>query len=434
MRKLHTGAVLLAAAGLVMSTYGCSDESDATTLVDPETDAGDSKDAGKRPSTGDDEDEPPASTDSGAKDAGSNPDASDAGDAGDAADADSGIDAGPPKVVVLRAGDGTTLGEQAVAAFLDEYELGTNTLTRTIALPTAKDADNHPLVLSAPFVGGPEGSISRSPDEHAIAVSGYTSYYTETAIPPFVVMGPDISSRPRVVARVAADGALTTTTLLSDSLHATYITGAAISGSDVWISGTPTGTAGPVQHLTLGNSLNGGATTGGNIISPAEPHLALRIFEGQLYASTVGGMIKQLGMGLPTTSGQSVTTVINGADGLFEFELVDLDGQPGAERLYVAVDGSRSADGVSGGVQRYVYDAQATTWTLDATFTDGVTTGVRGLTAYKDGSNVVIVTTTTEGDRLLRFVDTGAGTPTSAMIATAPNGAAFRGVALAPRP
>jgi len=418
-----------------MFTYACSDDNDATTIVAPETDAGDSKDAGKRPNSGDGSDEPAAPTDSGAKDAASKPDASDAGDASDAADADSGIDAGPPKVVVLRAGDGTTLGEAAVAAFLDEYELGTNTLTRTIALPTVANGDNHALVLSAPAVGDREGSISRSPDEHAIAVTGYTSYYTETATPPFVVMGPpDISSRPRVVARVAADGAIDTTTLLSDSLHATYITGAAISGSDVWISGTTTGSAGPVQHLTLGNSLNGGATTGGDIISPAEPHLALRIFEGQLYASTVGDKIRQLGMGLPTTSGQSVTTVIDGARGLFEFELVDLDGQPGAERLYVAVDGSAAADGVSGGVKRYVYDAQASTWNLDATFTDGVTTGVRGLTAYKDGANVVIVTTTAEGDRLLRFVDTGTGTPTSATIATAPTGAAFRGVALAPKP
>jgi hypothetical protein len=226
-----------------------------------------------------------------------------------------------------------------------------------------------------------------------------------------------------------------TSTLLSDSLAGnTPIGGAALSGTGVWIAGITGGTAGPVQYLTFRNSVGGGATGGTDLIPPAQGHRALRIFEGQLYGSTADGKIASIGNGLPTTGGQTETTLIDGIRGACEFEFLNLDESPGAEVLYVAVDASASDNGVTAGVKKYVFDPVAKTWGLSATFSGGVRTGFRGLAAYKDGENVVILTTTSEGDKLLELIDVGGPSVQAKVIATAPSGVAYRGVALSPTP
>ncbi|MDF2692681.1 MAG: hypothetical protein K0S65_1064 [Labilithrix sp.] len=262
-----------------------------------------------------------------------------------------------------------------------------------------------------------------------MAVTGYSTY-SETG-PVFTTA---YDANPRVVAKVKADGTVDTTTLLSDSLAPTFIGGAVIAGNDVWITGTGMA-GGPVQYIGFGNALVN-ATGGTPILLPNEhnSYYTLRIFDGQLYGSSLSGAILHVASGLPKLTDQTATPVVTGIKGAFEFEFVDLDGQPGAERLYVAADGTGAADGVSGGVKKYVYDAAAQTWTLATTFTSNVTSGVRGLAAYKDGTNVVVLATTAEGDKLLRFVDDGSASPSSTVVATAPAGVLFHGVSNAPKP
>ena len=224
-----------------------------------------------------------------------------------------------------------------------------------------------------------------------------------------------------------------TTTLISDSFGANYVGGAAISGTNVWIGGNA-GTGGPLQYLSFGNSVGGGATSGTQIVAPWYAHNCVRIFEGQLYASASNYHILRVGTGLPTTGNQVETPLVEDAIGAFEFELVDMDGQPGAERLYIAVDGVGVNGGIPGGVRKYVYDAVEAKWTFSTTFRDDPTSGLRGLTAYKDGDDVILAATSTDGRKLVRFVDPAVGTPTLAVIANAPTGVVYRGVTRAPKP
>jgi hypothetical protein len=420
MRKPYVLTAVLA-VGVATFTYACTDDSKPIGVDDPQPDAGEA--GTKKPDSSTSEPEGDSGSDSG-KDSGT----SDAGDAGDGGDG--GQPPEPHKVVVTRIAqlDGGTLGMFAAPVFIDEYELDTNTRVRSIALPTEKNGDNRALVQTPAEIKPTEGAIALSADGHSVAVTGYSDSSGFPAFAPY-------AAAPRVVAKVKADGTVDTTTLLSDALATNFIGGAVISGNDVWLTGTGMET-GPVQYLAFGNSLNAGATGGAGVVEEApgdNTYYSLRIFDGQLYASSFGGSILRLGTGLPKVADQPVTPVAEGITGAFEFEFVDLDGQPGAERLYVAVDGS--GEGISGGVKKFVYNANSQTWALNATFTSGVAaeSGLRGLAAYKDGSNVVILATTKEGDKLLRYVDTGSGSPTATTIATAPAGVVFRGVSNAPK-
>lgn len=431
MRKSYASTILVALAAAAF-TYACSD--DEITAEGPETldDAGTKSPA--RDAALDDSDPADSgpSTDGGRSDAGGG-DVVDAGDAGDAGDASV---TPPPRVVVVRAGelDGGTLGPLAAQIFLDEYDVTSSAHVRTIALPTVESGDHRAVVQTAAAVPVHEGAISRSADGHAVVVTGYPAFYAES-VPPFVVMGPNISSRPRVVARVNADGGIDTTTLLSDSFAPTDIGGAALAGNDVWIAGSPGGPVGPVQHLRFRNSVGGGATGGNDIIPPEQAYYALRVFAGRLYGSTREGKIVQIGSGgLPNVGPQTTTPLVEDATGAFEFELLDLDATPGADRLYVAVDGEGADAGAPGGIRRYDYNATELRWDLTATFTDGFSAGARGLAAHEEGASVVIVATTTEGDKLVRLVDTGAATATTTTIATAPAGVIYRGVTNSPLP
>lgn len=422
--RIPRAMTLPLALAVVSLVYACADDAQPIEASDPLDDDGGTTTPRRDASTTNEPDEP---VDGGPETAGG-----DAGEAGDAA-----VDP-PQKVMVVRVGqlDGGTLGELAAQLFIDEYEMTSNTLERTIPLPTAANGDHRAIVQTSAAVPVHEGAISRSSDKHAAIVTGYTSYHQSVAMPPFVIMGPpDLSLSPRVVARVDADGGIDTTTLLSDSFAATEIGGAAMSDDNVWLAGTNGGPVGPVQHLKFRNSVGGGATNGNDILTPpGGMYYALRIFDGELYASSRDGAIVDVGSGLPIMGGETATPLVEEVPGAFEFELVDMDGAQGAERLYVALDGEGAEAGAPGGVRRYSYGAASKQWELTATFSDGFDGGARGLTAYRDGTNVVIVATTADGKRLVRLVDTGGTTATPSTIATAPAGVVYRGVTVSPLP
>jgi len=416
-------------------TYACSDETEPLPSNEP-GDGGTGRDSGNGGRDGQSSDDDPPTDDGGSPHDGDasteDADSPDALDASDDAPIDGGdeeVDGGPPPphtVVVLRVGelDGGALSAGAAQVFLDEYELRKNTLVRTIRLPTEANGDHRPLVQSTTLIR--EGSLSTTEDGRAVVVAGYTGY-PDDGTGPWTSRPADI---PRVVARVTADGRVDTTTLISDSFGANYVGGATISGTDVWIGGNA-GSGGPVQYLRFGNSVGGGATTGTQIIAPFYAHTCLRIFEGQLYAAASNYIIYQVGTGLPTTGNQVETAIVEDAIGAFEFEFVDMDGQPGAERLYIAVDG---IGGIPGGVRKYVYDDAEKKWTFSTTLRDDPTSGLRGLTAYKDGDDVIVAATSPDGKRLVRIVDPAVGAATSTVIATAPDGVMYRGVTRAPKP
>lgn len=424
MRRPHPlSVVVVVAAGAL--TYACSDDSEPAPSGDELAGAQDpTRDGGADSSTVD------ANSDGETRDAG------DASDAGDANDADA--DAGPVaehSVFLVRVGalDGTMVAPAAGQVFLDEYEPATSKLVRTIALPTTKVGDQQ-LIVQTTSKSLNEGYVSLSADHHSVVVTGYPSYYDD-ATPPFVVQGPPAPYH-RVVATISSDGTIDTSTMIESTVMTgpfppTQIGGATLSGNNVWIAGTGMNGAGSLRLVASGSS----TTSGSNLVPPSEPYEAVRIFDGQLYVSTTQGAISKVGSGLPTTDGQTVTSVITGLSGVCEFEFVDTDGKPGADRLYVAASGSTDPDAgpnAAGGVKKYVFDQASKTWQFSSTFSSGVTTSLRGLAAYKEGDDVVVVATTSEGDKLLRFVDKDSGTPTPTVVTSASAGVIYRGVTNAP--
>ena len=294
---------------------------------------------------------------------------------------------------------------------------------RVIALPTSADAGNEPFALQGTTTS--EGSLTRSADGHYVVVAGYG---TTPGVPD---SGAGSSTAydagvPRVVARVDVNGNIDTTTQLN-AFNKTNIRSAATNdGTSFWAVGANNdGT----QYVTLGST--GTATT---LQTTLVNERVVQIFGGQVYVSASSGAfhgVSTVGTGLPTTSGQTVTLLPGmpvDAGSAYGFSMLDLDASvTGLDTLYIADDTAQT-----GGVQKWVFNG--TTWTKIATFNDKTTTGFRGLTAYFDGTNVVLIATTGDAASVVKYTDDGVNlAPTGTVIATAPANTAFRGVALAPQ-
>jgi hypothetical protein len=187
---------------------------------------------------------------------------------------------------------------------------------------------------------------------------------------------------------------------------------------------------------------------GGNAVqlvgqtSPANPPSNARwvgIFGNQLFASSASGAnvgANSVGSGAPPTALSSAANLTGtstsgtGTPSPYGFALFDLDASvPGLDTLYLA-DDRVVANG--GGIQKW--KLAGSTWTLAATFANGLTAGCRGLTAWVSGSNVVLAATTADTPaKLVTVTDDGSAAPAFTTVATAATNTAFRGVALAPR-
>jgi hypothetical protein len=150
----------------------------------------------------------------------------------------------PGNLVVYRVGvpGGANLVATGSPIFLDEYSPPAlpgqpATLVQSIALPTMGSGAQ--LALLASGTATSDGLLTRSADGSCLAVTGYgrdlgftgnnlTSGTLGTGGPPI----------PRVVARVAASGAIDTSTALSDASVGTNFRGAAsVDCTGFWVSG-----------------------------------------------------------------------------------------------------------------------------------------------------------------------------------------------------
>lgn len=328
------------------------------------------------------------------------------------------------------AGADAALSNGATQTYLEERSAVDGSLVRIIALPiAADDAGNEPFAVQGNSTA--EGSLTRSADTHYVVIGGYA-----TAPGPFdggVAKTATDAGVPRVVARVDKNGNIDTTTQLF-AFNKVNIRGAASNdGTAFWASGAGNSSEG-TQYVTLGST---GATT--NLDTTLTNQRVVQIFGGQVYissASTPYRGVSTLGTGMPTTAGQTVTLLPGmpgDAGSAYGFSMLDLDGSvSGLDTLYIADDGVSSA---TPGILKYVFDGN--TWTKIATFTDKTTTGFRGLTAYFDGTNIVVLGTTgdsTNPNTVVKYVDDGVNTtPTGTILATAPTNCAFRGIALSPQ-
>ena len=120
------------------------------------------------------------------------------------------------------------------------------------------------------------------------------------------------------------------------------------------------------------------------------------------------------------------------------FVLFDRDSTPGVDTLYMADDGGTSA--AEQGVQKWTFGASASCttspcWTRAGIFTaPSPAAGIRGLTGFVSGANVVLIATTNEtsANRVIMFTDDGSASVNGSLVTTAPTNTVYRGVALAP--
>ncbi|HEX2629895.1 MAG TPA: T9SS type A sorting domain-containing protein [Chitinophagaceae bacterium] len=329
-------------------------------------------------------------------------------------------------IVVCRIGDQvSTLSINAAPVFLDEYTPA-GTLVQSIPLPTVANGSNRALTLSGvnPRYGG---MITRSSDGQYLTVPGFNA--PVGYVDPASVNATDIA---RVVGLINYNANINTTTALTDWSSAGGVVSAITTdGNSIWCTaqGTSNNTGG-LRYTTTG------ATTSTQINNTRLSLTGVAIAQGQLFVSQ-GTLVYKVGTGLPTTSGQPLTSF--GAlptTGSFrtQFALFDMDATiAGVDVIYIAdeirgvskfslVSGLWSANGnVGGDIDDY-----------------------RGLTADINNNVVTIYTTRAGannplwgGGELVKITDAsgynGNFVATPTLLATAPlNTASFKGVAFAP--
>lgn len=317
----------------------------------------------------------------------------------------------PGNLVVMRVGDGSAaLTNAATAVFLEEYTPA-GTLVQTLPMPTAASGANLPITNAGSATS--EGFVTQSVDGRYLVSVGY-------AAPPGTpgIVATASATTQRVIARIALDGTIDTTTGLTDAYSASNIRSAtSTDGNDFWTAGT--GSTGNRGVCYVGGL---GATTSTQLSTSVTNLRVVNIANGQLYVSSASGAflgVSTVGTGLPTAAGETVTLLpgFGAASGAYDYWFAD------ASTLYVADDRTAAT---GGGIQKWTESAG--TWTLQYTLAPG-TVGCRGLTGYVDNGVVTLFATTTEANanRLVTVVDTGATSTITNLVTGAAN-TALRGV------
>jgi hypothetical protein len=334
-------------------------------------------------------------------------------------------------IVVLTAGDGSaTLSSAATPIFLNEFT-PSGTLVQTIPMPTAAGGSMRAFAQSGSATS--EGALSRSADGHYLILVGYDATPGITSI---------ASTSPaainRVIARVAVDGSVDTSTAISDAFGSNNIRGgASIDGTGFWVSGPGSASVAGVRYVTLG--VSGGTSVA---ISAVGAGLAantrnIAIFSNQLYVSgstTSGPLIGvgTVGTPPPPTTGPATITELSGmatASGPSNYGFWFSD----ANTLYVT-DDRASASG--GGIQKWTFDSGSSLWTLQYTLNGGLTTGARAVTGQVSAGVVTLYTnagvgTAASGNTIYTVTDTGAASAYNQIVGPTAN-MWYRGIEFAP--
>lgn len=322
---------------------------------------------------------------------------------------------------VVQVGDGAAALNNASTAVSIQKLGNDGAPISTIALPIAVSGANQAFTTSGSAAS--EGFLALSVDGQYLTMAGYA-------------VGPGLASvatstsatAPRAVARITvSSGAVDTTTAFSgDSTYNAGNIRSAVStnGTDLWLSGTASGTNGGTRYATFGSATS-------TFLAPTPTNIRVaNIFNGQLYVASASGAflgVSTVGTGLPTAEGNTTTLLpgfpTTGTHSSYDFWFKD------ANTLYVADDATVAN---AGGIQKWVFDTNASTWSLSYTLlNDGAaTTQVRGLAGTVNGLGEAVLYATTNqaaANNLITVTDTGA-TATATVLATAPTNTAFRGV------
>lgn len=327
-------------------------------------------------------------------------------------------------IVVVRIGNGSTaLNNSAHPVFLDEYT-PTGTLVQSVPMPVSASGNNRIFTLSGSATS--EGALTLSADRRYLCLAGYDAAPGSASVS-------TVSGVNRTIARVDSAGNVNTSTgFLAGSAYVTNnIRGAVTSdGGGFWCSGAGSNNTGGTWYLPFGSFTDAPV----NISNTITNSRVINIFDSQLYVTSGSGnyrAINEVGSGLPTTIGQTVTALpgfpaTDGVGSPYAFHLFDLNpNMPGLDVAYYCDDRA-----TSGGI--FKYSLVGGTWVPNGNIT--ATVAIRGLAASISGNTVNLYLASEGGIHSLTdasgYNQTLSGTINQ--IATANTDTRFRGIALAP--
>jgi hypothetical protein len=329
--------------------------------------------------------------------------------------------------------DGVT--SAAAALTIEERRLD-GSLVGTTPLPTSDSGiSGGNLAITESGSASSEGGLSLSGDGRYLVLAGYDTM-------PGTLSVKGTAGINRVVARVAADGTVNSSTSISIATAFTQDnvrSATSQDGSAFWVSGAGMNTTGGIWYVTLG----GGGLV--NIVNNPSDTRWLQVINGQLYGTaTVGSTLNgvfTVGSGLPTLSGQTATILPGlptaSGPGPLSFVFFDRDSTAGFDTLYISDDGNTA----NRGVQKWTLvttgmcgTTPAPCWNKATTFNLTPAVKFKGLAGTVVNGNVFLMATTDEGTtaRLVTFVDSGSGAPTTTIFTPLTANQIYRGVALSP--
>jgi hypothetical protein len=343
--------------------------------------------------------------------------------------------------------------------------------------------------FSSEYGSSSEGSLELSADGHSLVIAGYGVnantfnaggsgvYGTSALAQSTSVPGGSHTAVARVIADITADGAVDTSTALYNVFNLNNPRSVAtVDGSSFYVSGqgdkNPTDMEQGVYY-----ALDGASSA--TVINQATDTRAAEIYNGELYVSvdsTQGGGTTNISEysqngSLPTSATSPVvltgisnsviltSATANGVNNADIGSSVNLSPEnfffANADTLYVADGGAPKEGGLGdGGLQKWVYNSQTSSWTLEYTLSTGLglvantagaassgDTGLIGLTGEVVGGSVELYATTEPLNDLgatsvVTITDqlsstTGAGESFTTVLTASP-GENIRGIAFAP--
>ncbi len=330
-------------------------------------------------------------------------------DAGTSTDA--GVDA---RFVVVRIGpaaDGGALSGASAAVTLEWRSLTTGAVVSSVALPTVTNGAQRAFALSGS--ASSDGLLARGAASWTLAGYGVTPGTSGVV---------SAAGLERVVAWVGDDGGLDTSTAFTNAYEGNNVRAAVTTdGTGFWTAGT--------------SSLNGGvryagrgAPTSVEVYSGVTNLRAVKVFEGQLYASTASDAgagvprIFSVGAGLPQAT-TAMTGPLTGVtmQNASDFVLLDRQAPTGPDTLYVA----DTASGV--GVRGFAFNGAAWVETSSLRPPSGTCLSVA---AQATATGAVVICATTGA--IYRWNDDGlladGGSPEPQLVTNSAAGTTFRGV------
>lgn len=342
-------------------------------------------------------------------------------------------------------GSGTNgaLNSAATAVTLREFSLSTQSfLANDLALP-ATGSDK--LTISGSATS--EGVLTLSSDGRYLTIGGYDAIVGQSGN----VAGSSIATSPnftgatgtivnRTIARVDVTQSVSMFRMTNAYSGSNFRSVASADGSTFYTAGTAS--TNPNQAVSAGvRFFDPGLGTDSiqQAPSPTNIRVVNLALGGRVFASSQSAPFN----GISEWSGGTATLLPGMAAAFLTNDLAPTDFYfASSSVLYVADEGGLtglvSGKNRVGGLQRWDFDG--TNWNLSYRITDGLTAGLRGLTAVTDASGVTTLwaitadsISATQGNKLVAVTDLG---PTSTFITLAVAGGnqAFRGLDLIPAP